>query len=79
MNAFFQNIHNYIKLESFFMLILEVKKKSQLITIDKVQYDSIFKKNHISLRYHVHSYDMVDTFPQNLIGFVQGAYSDSYK
>lgn len=44
------------------MLILEVKKKSQLTTI-KVQCYSIFKKNHISLRYHVHSYDMVDTFP----------------
>lgn len=45
------------------MLILEVKKKSQLTIIDKVQYDSIFKKYHISLRYHEQSYIIVDTFP----------------
>lgn len=59
---FLQNIQNYIKLDCFYV-DTGSEKKSQLTTIDKVQYDLIFKKNHISLRHHVHSYDMVDTFP----------------
>lgn len=57
-----QNIQNYIKLDCVYV-DTGSEKKSQLTTIDKVQCYSIFKKNHISLRYHVHSYDMVDTFP----------------